>query len=141
MFVTLQKPSILYSFVSDGHNLHFFTGMQVDLCFLVDCTSSMSRSIEAVKNNVKQLRDGLDAQYKGCDLRFAFVRYTDYDQPASTRTTWIDFTKLVEHTQNSHVVPLRILCIDSFACLCSQVSASIPRICECTKSCWGRRHS
>ncbi len=70
--------------------------MQVDLCFLVDCTGSMGGSIEAVKNNIKQLRDGLDAQYKGCDLRFAFVRYTDYDQPASTRTTWIDFTKLVE---------------------------------------------
>lgn len=70
--------------------------LQVDLCFLVDCTGSMSSYIEAVKNNVKQLRDDLVAQYKGCDIRFAFVRYTDYDQPESTRTTFIDFTTLVK---------------------------------------------
>lgn len=71
--------------------------LQVDLCFLVDCTGSMSSYIEAVKNNVKQLRDDLVAQYKGCDIRFAFVRYTDYDQPESTRTTYIDFTTLVKN--------------------------------------------
>ena len=71
--------------------------MQVDLCFLVDCTGSMGSYIEAVKNNVKQLRDDLVAQYKGCDIRFAFVRYTDYDQPVSTRTTYIDFTTLVKN--------------------------------------------
>lgn len=53
----------------------------------------MASWIEAVKNNVRQLRDNLDSDYKGCDLRFAFVRYTDYDQPAHTRTTWIEFTK------------------------------------------------
>ena len=47
----------------------------------------------AVKNNVQNLRDHLATEYKGCDLRFAFVRYTDYDQPESTRTTWIDFTR------------------------------------------------
>ena len=57
----------------------------------------MSSYIEAVKNNVKQLRDDLVAQYKGCDIRFAFVRYTDYDQPESTRTTYIDFTTLVKN--------------------------------------------
>ena len=55
----------------------------------------MGKWIEAVKNNVKQLRDRLEADYKGCDIRFAFVRYTDYDQPASTRNSWIDFTKWV----------------------------------------------
>lgn len=70
--------------------------MQVDLCFLVDCTGSMGSYIEAVKNNVKQLRDDLVKQYKGCDIRFAFVRYTDYDQPESSRTTFIDFTTLVK---------------------------------------------
>ena len=59
----------------------------------MDCTGSMRSWIEAVKNNVKDVRDRLGAQYKGCDLRFAFVRYTDYDQPEYNRTTWIDFTK------------------------------------------------
>ena len=67
---------------------------QVDLCFLVDCTGSMGSHIEAVKNNVKELRDDLVKQYKGCDIRFAFVRYTDYDV-TSGRTTFIDFTTLV----------------------------------------------
>lgn len=56
----------------------------------------MGSYIEAVKNNVKQLRDDLVKQYKGCDIRFAFVRYTDYDLPVSTRTTFIDFTTLVK---------------------------------------------
>ena len=75
------------------HMAPFLHLSQVDLCFMVDCTGSMSNWIEAVKNNVKQLRDRLETEYKGCDIRFAFVRYTDYDQPASTRNTWIDFTK------------------------------------------------
>ncbi len=59
---------------------------------MVDCTGSMGGHIEAVKNSVQQLRDQLVEEYKGCDLRFSFVRYTDYDQPESTRTTWLNFT-------------------------------------------------
>jgi len=55
----------------------------------------MGSHIEAVKNCVKKVRDDLAQQFQGCDIRFAFVRYTDYDQPQSTRTTHIDFTKLV----------------------------------------------
>ena len=65
----------------------------VDLCFMVDCTGSMGSWIEGVKNNVKLLRDKLAAQFLSCDLRFAFVRYTDYDLPECTRTTKLDFTK------------------------------------------------
>ena len=60
---------------------------------MVDCTGSMQQWIDTVKSNVKDMRDKLHSEYRGCDLRFAFVRYTDYDQPASTRTTHIDFTK------------------------------------------------
>ena len=63
------------------------------MCFLVDCTGSMGGHIESVKNNVQSLRDHLATEYKGCDLRFAFVRYTDYDQPECSRTTWLDFTR------------------------------------------------
>ena len=55
----------------------------------------MSSHIDAVKNCVKKVRDDLVQQFQGCDIRFAFVRYTDYDQPASSRTNSIDFTKLV----------------------------------------------
>ena len=68
---------------------------QVDLCFLVDCTGSMGSHIDAVKNCVKKVRDDLVQQFQGCDIRFAFVRYTDYDQPEYSRTTHIDFTKYV----------------------------------------------
>ena len=69
---------------------------------MVDCTGSMSSHIEAVKNSIQELRDQLVKEYKGCDLRFSFVRYTDYDQPASTRTTWLDFTKYVDFKKNNH---------------------------------------
>ena len=62
---------------------------------MVDCTESMNPWIQAFKGNILQLRDKLEVEYQGCDLQFAFVRYTDYDQPASTRTTWINFTKYV----------------------------------------------
>ncbi len=62
----------------------------------------MSSHIEAVKNSIQELRDQLVKEYKGCDLRFSFVRYTDYDQPASTRTTWLDFTKYVDFKKNNH---------------------------------------
>ena len=55
----------------------------------------MGSHIEAVKNCVKKVRDDLVQQFQGCDIRFAFVRYTDYDQPECSRTTHIDFTKYV----------------------------------------------
>ena len=62
------------------------------MCFMVDCTGSMEKHIEAVKDSVKELHDQLVKEYEGCDLRFSFVRYTDYDQPEETRTTFLDFT-------------------------------------------------
>ena len=55
----------------------------------------MSSYIDAVKKCVKKVRDDLVQQFQGCDIRFAFVRYTDYDQPESSRTNCINFTKLV----------------------------------------------
>ena len=64
----------------------------------------MSSYIEAVKNNVQSLRDHLANEYKGCDLRFSFVRYTDYDQPESTRTTWVDFTRYEKFSKSDHIV-------------------------------------
>ena len=52
----------------------------------------MGEWIDRVKKNVKTWSDRLHANYKHLNLKIAFVRYTDYDQPAATRTTWIDFT-------------------------------------------------
>ena len=53
----------------------------------------MGSHIDVVKNCVKKVRDDLVQQFQGCDIRFAFVRYTDYDQPEYSRTTHIDFTQ------------------------------------------------
>ena len=87
------------------------------MCFLVDCTSSMCSHIEAVKNNVQNLRDHLATEYKGCDLRFAFVRYTDYDQPESSRTTWLNFTRYLYSVDSvSILMTLRVYTLDDTSC-------------------------
>ncbi len=59
----------------------------------MDCTGSMGGHIEAVKSNITQLRDRLVKEYKGGDLLFSFVRYTDYDVAARSRTTYLPFTR------------------------------------------------
>ena len=53
----------------------------------------MQKYIDAVKNNIVKLRDGLVEKYKSCDLQFSFVRYTDFDVPHETKTTYLDFTR------------------------------------------------
>ena len=65
----------------------------------------MGGHIEAVKSNVQNLRDHLANEYKGCDLRFAFVRYTDYDVAENTRTTWVDFTRY-----QSTIIMMFVIC-------------------------------
>ena len=74
----------------------------------------MKKHIDAVKNCVKKVRDDLVQQFRGCDIRFAFVRYTDYDQPESTRTSCVDFTKYdyIEFNLSIHniiTVPIALL--------------------------------
>ncbi len=59
----------------------------------MDCTGSMGSYIEAVKNNISNLRDRLHEEYRNCDVVFSFVRYTDFDQPDSTKTTYLPFTR------------------------------------------------
>ena len=76
--------------------MYLLISLQVDLCFLVDCTSSMLSWIKAVKNSIKSLESKMRMTYKQCTMRFAFVRYTDYDQPVESRISWLDFTELVQ---------------------------------------------
>lgn len=66
---------------------------KVDLCFLVDCTGSMQRWIDSVKKGNSELSRQMYANYENCDLRIAFVRYTDFDVSKSNRITYIDFTR------------------------------------------------
>ena len=55
----------------------------------------MQNSIDAVKNNIQSIHDKLVAEFKTCDQVFAFVRYTDFDQPKDSRTTSLNFTRWV----------------------------------------------
>ena len=66
--------------------------MQVGICFMVDCTGSMGPWINEIKKKVKSWSEQLHANHTHLELHLAFVRYTDYDQPPSTRTTALDFT-------------------------------------------------
>jgi hypothetical protein len=79
---------------------------EVDVCFLVDCTGSMRNYIEAIKKNVKQVTIELEKKFGKSDIRFAFVRYTDYD--VTNATTFVDFTS--DHSE-----------LESFLC---EISAS-----------------
>ena len=68
--------------------------LQADVCFLLDCTGSMSSWIDVVKKSVKSLESSIREEFSDGDLRFAFVGYTDYDVDEKDRITWIDFTRL-----------------------------------------------
>ena len=73
---------------------HMFV-CQVDLCFLIDCTGSMSPSISHVKETINTWTAEVAARYPEGDFRCAFVGYTDYDQPEDVRTKLLDFTECV----------------------------------------------
>ncbi|KAJ3425429.1 alpha-protein kinase vwka [Anaeramoeba flamelloides] len=51
----------------------------LDLCFLVDCTGSMKKSIEEVKNKIFSIIRQVKDQIKGLKTRIAFLGYTDID--------------------------------------------------------------
>ena len=46
----------------------------------MDCTGSMGSSLNTIKNNIQAINDSLVQELgSDCQLRFGFVRYTDYD--------------------------------------------------------------
>ncbi|KAL6055637.1 VWFA domain-containing protein [Balamuthia mandrillaris] len=65
---------------------------RVEICFLVDCTGSMGSWIDAVKDSIQQMAFDLQSEHPQNSFFWSFVRYTDYDQPASTRTSYLPFT-------------------------------------------------
>ena len=82
------------------HMLHVYTVyinsisvQQINVCFLVDCTGSMGPWITKIKDNILIWKRHLLENYQNACLRFSFVRYTDFDQPSATRTTFLDFTE------------------------------------------------
>ena len=60
---------------------------------MVDCTGSMQPWVDGVKDGISKCANQLQRCYLDCELRFAFVGYTDYDQPEDNRTKLLDFTE------------------------------------------------
>ena len=62
----------------------------VDVCFVVDCTSSMSLWIAAVKDKVLDVVSGVRREVDVGEVRVAFVGYRDYFD--AERFVTVDFT-------------------------------------------------
>ena len=60
------------------------------IVFLMDCTSSMSRYIEAAKTQITSLTNAFRAALPHGNVTFAFVGYRDYDQGRNAQV--LDFT-------------------------------------------------
>ncbi|KAK9796283.1 hypothetical protein WJX73_004046 [Symbiochloris irregularis] len=61
-------------------------GSTLDICFLVDCTSSMRGWIEMVKERVVSIMDDIRASFPDLQLRAAFVAYRDYEDKQNAQT-------------------------------------------------------
>jgi len=49
--------------------------------------------VDGVKDGISKFANQLPRCYPDSKLRFAFVGYTDYDQPEDDRTKVLDFTE------------------------------------------------
>lgn len=66
---------------------------QVDFCFLVDCTSSMSTYIDEVSATINHIVNKLSKQFRNFKIRCALVGYRDHSESAEERiinTTFVD---------------------------------------------------
>jgi hypothetical protein len=63
----------------------------VDLCFLIDCTSSMSSYIEQVQKKINDIVHELKMRFEHFSLRLAFVGYRDFTEDPSEQIVCIDF--------------------------------------------------
>ena len=55
-----------------------FASLSVDVCFLVDATSSMSSHIDNAKDTVLGIAANINEAYPGVPVRFAFIAYRDF---------------------------------------------------------------
>jgi len=68
----------------------------VDLCFLIDCTSSMSSYIEQVQEKINEIVSDLKSRFENFSLRLAFVGYRDYTEKSYDQLIIIDFLDDIE---------------------------------------------
>ena len=60
-----------------NYNLYEFKSTNIDICYLVDTTGSMSGSIEKVKNYCVKISDILNNEMCDNEFRFGVVFYAD----------------------------------------------------------------
>ncbi|CAF1383946.1 unnamed protein product, partial [Adineta ricciae] len=64
----------------------------VDLCFLMDCTNSMRKYIDDVKNHIFETVEVLKTRFPHLNIRLAFVGYRDLNLPQERQFSILDFT-------------------------------------------------
>lgn len=64
----------------------------VDVCFLMDCTNSMRKYIDDVKNYIFETIEVLKSRFPHLNLRLAFVGYRDLNLPIGEQFSILDFT-------------------------------------------------
>ncbi|PKC69631.1 hypothetical protein RhiirA1_415372 [Rhizophagus irregularis] len=74
--------------------------MDVDLCFVMDCTGSMGSYIEGVKNSIKKVVDYMANMEPAIRIRIGFCGYRDHCD-GSNRLQIFDFTNSPENFKNS----------------------------------------
>ncbi|CAM4849858.1 unnamed protein product [Rotaria magnacalcarata] len=68
----------------------------IDVCFLMDCTNSMEKHIDQVKNYIFNTVALLQTRFPHLNLRLAFVGYRDLNLPIDEQYSILDFTDVEE---------------------------------------------
>ncbi|PKK67203.1 hypothetical protein RhiirC2_577068 [Rhizophagus irregularis] len=74
--------------------------MEVDLCFVMDCTSSMASHIEGAKNSIKKIVDYMANMKPAIIVRVGFCGYRDHCD-GSNRLQIIEFTTSCDEFKNN----------------------------------------
>ncbi len=73
---------------------HLKKAQLVDMCFLVDCTSSMEICIDEVKSNISKITKEVSKFFPDLKVRLAFVGYRDLDD-GEYRFSILDFVEFI----------------------------------------------
>ena len=93
-----EKQDPMKDFRHKYFKLAYSNLLDVDIAFMLDCTSSMGAYIKEVKQNIKEIVRHVKEQQEG-EIRLAFVGYRDHnDGPRRIET--LNFTKDVQEFEN-----------------------------------------
>ena len=79
---SLPARSLWYSSTAEQNSYNYGAGQEshgekLDICFALDCTSSMSSTIQSCQNNIQDLVTKLKHS-EGQDVRFSLIPYRDH---------------------------------------------------------------